>query len=94
MDIDKIKRIIQKLFPSDRGFHDSYNKMRMAACVMSISLIGGNVAYFYLFGFTAIVVIGTALNLAILITLYKPELKKLKDKLFGNDDDFRGGNFS
>jgi hypothetical protein len=36
----------------------------------------------------------TAFNIAMMFTMYKPELKELIDKIKGNnDDDFRGGNF-
>jgi ascorbate-specific PTS system EIIC-type component UlaA len=43
---------------------------------------------------SAFSIVVTALNLALILTFYKPELKELINKIMGNDDDdFRGGNY-
>lgn len=44
---------------------------------------------------SAFSIVFTAVNLAVVLTFYKAELKELIDKIMGNDDDdFRGGNGS
>lgn len=70
-----------------------FQKMRMITCIFTISIVCGTIALFMVDKtLSPLLTVLTAFHIVSLATMYKPELKKLKDKVFG-DDDFKGGNF-
>lgn len=60
----------------------------------SIAVVGGNFTEWILKGtLKPLTIVLTAFNIAIIVTMYKQELKELIDKIKGDDDDFNSGNF-
>lgn len=72
-----------------------FKRISMIMLCASIALIGGVLSSWILEGtIKPLTMVLTALDIAIIVTMYKEELKELIAKIKGDDDDdFNRGNF-